>query len=325
MRFSHSSLTDYQTCPKMYKLKRIDKLESIKKGSPLIFGSAIDAASEVIFLRYKKNLSEDEKELLKLPPMEVYTKAMLPYKDSLEVKYSVADLQLELLSEEDLEIAQRYVDLSNLEIDDWSVFAKDCQQILKKDMLGLDKELETVYNFLCWTSLSRKAEFMLELLEDWVSEHVVETHGIQTQIRLEDGDDYIIGLLDIDATVRVDGKVERRVIDIKTASKAYDKDAANTSQQLTIYGESQGNNLVAFLVMEKSIRKREPRARIQYVPGYITDENADKVFESISETIEEVKCDEVYVKNTDSCYNYGKCEFFNLCKYGLDDGLRKRK
>lgn len=325
MRFSHSSLSDYQTCARLYKLKRIDKLEPIKKATPLWFGSGIDDASEVIFLRYKKNLSEAEKELLKLTPIERYTQCVLQYKNSLEVKYSKADMQFELLTDEDMDEVRKLAEENELEIEDYPEFIESCQLELKKDQFGLDAELESVYNLLCWFSLYRKAEYLLDILEQWVNEHVVETHSLQKQIRLEDGDDYIIGLLDIDATVRVDGKVERRIIDLKTSSKAYKDDEANTSQQLTVYSESEGNRLVAFLVLEKSIRKREPRARIQYVPGEITEDVADEVFTSISETIEEIKNDEEFVMNEKSCYNFGRCPMFDLCKKGSMSGLRKRK
>lgn len=325
MRFSHSSISDYKTCARLYKLKRIDRLEPIKKGSPLFFGSAIDDASEVILLRYKKDLSEAEKELLKLTPIQRYSQCMEEYKNSLEVKYSNADLQLELLTDEDMKEVNKYLEENDLEVEDWKDFVSYCQQTLKKDKFSLDSKFETVYNLLCWHSLYRKAEFMLDILEQWVSEHVIETHSLQKSIRIDDGDDYIIGLLDIDATVRIDDRVERRIIDLKTASKAYKEDEANNSQQLIIYSECEQNPLVAFLVLEKNIRKREPRARIQYVEGVIEDDVADEMFESIEDTIHAIKTDEVFKKDTSNCFAWGKCPYYDLCKYGIKDGLKERE
>lgn len=322
MKFSHSSLSDYIACPRMYKLKRIDKIRPIKTGSPLSFGGALDSASETILLRYKKELSEDEKSILSRSPMELYLEAMEPYRESLEVKYSTADLQEELLTEEDWEEVKGLADENGLAIENYSEFVADCRAELKKNIMGLDSNMEMVYNRLCWFSLKRKAELLLPLLETWCEENIVEVHAIQEKISLEDGEDEIIGLLDFEATLQ---NGERRIIDLKTASKAYGDDEANNSQQLTIYSEHKENSLVAFLVLEKKIRKRDPRARIQYVQGEITENTRDEVFGKITEAVEAIKNEKEWDKNTDSCYRYGKCDYYDLCKYGSMNGLKKRE
>jgi hypothetical protein len=85
---------------------------------------------------------------------------------------------------------------------------------------------------------------------------------------------------------------------------------------------------VAYLVGDKKIRKKEPRVRIKFVKGEITEEFLDKTFLQIEEVTGIIKEKLPYGKgefeqNKEACPNFGNCEYINLCWKGSMKGLEK--
>lgn len=321
-RFSHSSISTYQSCPRKYKLQRIDKISPIKFGSALAFGSAIDNATEPMLLKYKKQLSEDEITTLKMTPLEVFDEYFSEFLKVPEIRFSKSDLQIELFEQKDLLDIYKYAENVDVELDDENIvpFIEFCYEVIKEGTINVDIDL--VFNYINIKSLRKKAEILLPLFDEWFKDNLDEVYSIQERIELVDGEDKITGLLDVYARTK-DGV--DRIIDVKTSSKPYKDDEANRSQQLCIYGEYKETSNVSFLVAEKKIRKREPRGRIQYVEGVITEEMSDRIFMDITDKVYEIQNDEVFNKNLDSCFQYGKCDYFNLCKNGSMKGLKKRE
>jgi hypothetical protein len=83
---------------------------------------------------------------------------------------------------------------------------------------------------------------------------------------------------------------------------------------------------VAYLVGDKKIRKREPRVRLKFVEGVITEEHLDEIFSIIEEVTVEIKeklplGKNAFEKNLDSCSNFGNCQFRGLCEKNSMKGL----
>jgi hypothetical protein len=115
-------------------------------------------------------------------------------------------------------------------------------------------------------------------------------------------------------------------VDNKTSSEAYKSDSVANSVQLAIYCEAENCNRAAYVVMEKKMRIKEPRARTQIVKDTITEEHKQKTFDIVEQKLNNIACENFSKKDSPKdCAFFGKpCEFFNLCWHGKMDGLKKR-
>lgn len=327
MNFSHSAIDEYKTCPRKYYLNRVIKLRPIYTKSPLLFGSALDDVTGRLLLTKKSKLTEDEKESLNLSAMEIYNLHQDKWKKDENCRFSASDLDFSLFLAEDLDYCFKFCQELNLDVseDNYKAFIDSCKQQVKKDILALDFETQLGYNIFAIKSLEKKTELFIPIIQEWIENNVVEVHDIQRRIELIDGEDMIRGYIDFSATTK-DGV--RRTWDFKTSSKAYAEDSAETSQQLTIYSEAEQNPEVGFLVVQKSIRKREPRVRLQEVTGTITPEQNEDIFSGITEIVDIIKNsdgEEDFEKNLGSCYKFGICEWYGYCKNNNDAGLEFKK
>ena len=168
---------------------------------------------------------------------------------------------------------------------------------------------------------------MLGLLAEWIEENVAEVHEVQKKIQISnDNGDAFIGYVDFIVTLKNGKKV---LIDLKTSSNPkayYPEDSAETSRQLGIYSQETDVRDVAYLVADKKIRVREPRVRLSFIEGVITEEHLDDIIDEIEECTTEIKekleiGEEAFEKNTESCHKYGGCVYFNYCKKGDKKGL----
>ena len=98
------------------------------------------------------------------------------------------------------------------------------------------------------------------------------------------------------------------------------------STQLAIYCEAEACDRASYVVLEKKMRLKEPKARTQLIKDKITDEHKQKTFDIIEQKLNNIACAEFHKKESPKeCMFYGKpCEFFNLCWHGRMDGLKKR-
>jgi len=92
--------------------------------------------------------------------------------------------------------------------------------------------------------------------------------------------------------------------------------------QLHIYSQ-EAYPQVGYVILDKMIRKREPRARVREVYGEVTEEMLDSTFDTIDEVLHNIM-DKEFPKNMNSCYRYGKCGFYDLCHNGNRKGLVKK-
>jgi hypothetical protein len=134
-------------------------------------------------------------------------------------------------------------------------------EILTPDDLKLNKDPN-------WLSLRRKGLILLKAYQEQVLPKIKEVICLQKEINLQNEDgDTVIGFLDL-AVIWEDGK--RYILDNKTASRRYDENAVEQSQQLSLYFHAEQEEMkldgAGFIVMLKEINKN--RKKICAVCGF---------------------------------------------------------
>jgi len=319
---SHSQINTYTDCPKKWFLDKQKRLRPNYKGSALLFGSALDAAVEHILLKKEGTALSEFRSTMKKFDVNGVEK-ILP-KDLLDVRFFAGDVDPALLDQELVDkICVENLEIEPLELHEFLEFCKQ-QRKAKKPLV---KQEQKLFNWLAYSTMMVKGERLLAKLGEWIAENIAEVHEVQKKIEIEnENGDKFIGYLDFIVTMKDGRKV---LIDLKTSSNPnayYPEESATESVQLGIYAQEEGITDVAYLVGDKKIRKREPRVRLKFVEGKITEEHLDAVFEGIEEATIEIKeklelGEGAFEKNLDSCVNYGGCEFFNYCKNGSMKGL----
>jgi hypothetical protein len=313
---SYSAIDTYLSCSEKYRLERILKIVPESINTAFMFGKSVDSASEVIFKPFMEGNPEfDRKEMLDRFKTSLTT---IDYQGEdihaptcLKVKHSKADVQAELLEKEDLKIIQEFINKSDLEVTNISQFI----DYYKDTKVKIEDET-SIYNFIAWHCLYRKGILMLDRLKLWADENISEVKSIQHKIEVEnDFGDKLIGYLDLEAVLKFDNKL--RTLDLKTATQPksqYPDDKIASSDQLTIYANFTQKQ-VGYVILDKEIKKKEPRVRIRELYGEISEEQLDSVFEKIDLAMEGIRA-EKFEKNTNHCFKFGPCPFINLCNKG---------
>jgi hypothetical protein len=328
MRVSHSAINEYNECSMKYKINRIDKIRPHYKSSAFIFGSAIDDASEAILFK-KRNYKQVFKDAMAYTNVDWQNDSIL-VPTSEYIKYFASDLQPELIKDWQHKLIVEFVDRLFGQVEpvdfDFSKFVDYCKDCRKRKK-HLSTNEQRLYNYINWCSLYQKGLMLLEKFKEFVEENIEEVHEVQKFVQTTNGNkDQLVGYIDFIVTFK-DGV--KRIIDLKTASdpnKQYPDNCIDDSQQLTIYSEIQGISEVGYLVLDKKIRKRDPRVRLKFITGKISEENADKVFDNIEETMLNIK-EGIFEYNWDACNNYGGCPYYSYCRSGGEDvrNLIKKK
>lgn len=320
LKLSHSSLETYNQCGKKYYLHYIEKYRSPYFDSPLFFGKIVDDAIARVLLDKKPEHSEAEKEVYKksykdivlerVSAVEINKEIVDPTSTNL-IRYFKSDFDISVFLPEDYFLLEELSAKLGLSVDKKTAvaFHKEAFDLLKiQELTSAENEL---YNFLLLTSLKRKALLFCEAFIKNILPTINEVHSLQREISLPgEGEDKITGFIDFEATFN-DGV--RRIVDIKTSSKKYDLDSVRKKQQLSIYSEEIGNPNCGYIVFIKPLRIKDPRVDIQVIFDTITEEDKTPIFENIEKTYFKIK-ENVFEKNEDSCYAYGrKCQFYDLC------------
>ena len=321
LRLSNSQINTYLDCPRKWKLQKLDRLRPNWTTSALLFGSALDAAVESILLKEDKDPLDVFNEEMDLAGLEVNGKVHESFYDAIyHVRYSAGDVDHRLLTDTVRERIRTVAANRDVEFGDFDEFLEFCKK-KRKQRKALKKDEQFIYNIIAHNSLLSKGQLAIPVVAEWIEENVQEVHSVQKKIEIENvlGDRFI-GYLDFIVTLKDGRKV---LIDLKTSSdpnKYYPAESATRSRQLAIYAMEEGIDHVAYLVIDKKIRVREPRVRLKFVEGNITEEHLDEVFDEIEDVTLAIK-DGEFPKNEDSCFNYGGCEYKDFCKFGKKTGL----
>jgi CRISPR/Cas system-associated exonuclease Cas4 (RecB family) len=331
MKVSHTQVSTYLQCGEKWRLQYEEKLRGPTLGSPLFFGRAIDAAIGRVLLDKKKQLTDTEIMIKDMDDIELFDSHMQSTVFNYETiqldkhhapRYSASDVDLQLLLP---------VDYNNI-----SKFASECGILVAPSEIGsllddmnhrrkvdkkiLDQTDQCVYNYICWNALRRKGHLLIEAFKQQVYPLIGEVLTLQEAVSLKDGSDELIGFIDMIATF-TDDPTTPYVIDLKTASKAYKEDSVRTSDQLALYCEYKQMDKAAFIVIEKTLRKKAPQVRIQIIKDTIPQRQIDDTFDKISKTIENIE-NRIFDKNKESCYAFGKqCDYYGLCHFGSHKNL----
>ena len=324
---SYSALECYEQCSEKYRLRYRENLSSDKIPSPLFFGSALDAAVELLLLKKKHLLSEEELDLLLTEDAySIFDKTMREQNGQLLEKnpnceYFYSDFDLTLLLQEDvLGLKKAYPSVEDL--GEFFIYCK--KQLNTHGELPLSTRI--VYNNIGWLSLYRKGELLIQAYEKDIMPEIAEVFDIQKAVNLiNESGDKLRGKIDFVASFK-DSPTTKFIVDNKTSSQAYNSDSVANSTQLAIYCEAENCDRAAYAVMEKKMRVREPRARTQLIRDVVSDEQKQKVFDKVEVQLNNISSDVFEKKQSPKdCVFFGRrCEFFNLCWHGKVDGLKKK-
>lgn len=360
VRLSHSAASRYGTCPRSYKYHYVDKLRADVQSSALLFGTAIDKATEHYALT--KNFTETN-DMFK----NTWGTQNINGKDEdlrflLNFTYSDKDLDTDLLKDEDWQSM-----CDNVSTEDPTESLKEA--IYEKSTMGyanMSDENKLVFNYANWLCLQRKGLLMLKEFKRVFDDNVTEVLGTQVKVDLEnENGDSVIGFIDL--IVRWKGFDKPIVLDIKTAGREYEDDAVAKSPQLSLYvyavsAKYEDTRQCGFLVLNKNINKNKhkkckecghdgtggrhktcdnnidgkrcggewketiyPKAKSQILISSVSEVLVTTVVENFDDVNKGIKA-EVFPRNFESCIRFGsiKCSFYNICHVNNMDGLTKK-
>lgn len=318
IRLSNTKRNKYHECPARYNFHYNLKYRTKAYGSALFFGVAIDEALNRMLLDKKKEHNDEEKELMKLTPVETFIKYMtdveyngqnvhIPtFKDC---TYSKADYDSTMLSEADLEAIGHDLEYCNAHVE-WYHAEK------RKQTPEISDEDTDKFNLMNWYSLKNKGLMILEKYEEEIMPQIHEVFSIQEIVDLpnESGDN-ITGVIDFVASF-VDDPSTKYVVDNKTASKAYKDKDLDESDQLHLYAYYKEIENIAYIVCEKNIRKREPRVRINILKGKVDDDFTDNLLDDYEEVLYNIREEKFNPDLKSGCMFWGsRCCYYDLCHF----------
>lgn len=361
-QLSHSAVGKFMQCGKAYDFHYNKKIRSTTTSGALLFGSALDAAINVLF----EGLGI-EKARAKLGSMWKSarvgsTTQLLPFNE--KIVYAAADFDEELLNQDDKALFEYNAEHRQLN-KNITEFVKET--IEKKAANGWDNlksDERQLYNYANWLSMGRKGQLMLQAYNDTIMPRIKKVLTYQRKISLnnEEGDS-VTGYIDLVCEWE-DGSII--VFDNKTSAREYDKDAVLTSGQLALYVysvfEEFKTRKAGFIVMRKNISKNRekmctqcsyqaekgaraksctnllegkrcggewletvsPEATIQVLIDEMPQRTEDLVLENFADITHLIK-QEVYPRNLQSCNNvFGQpCTYKKLCYEGKMEGLEE--
>jgi len=163
-----------------------------------------------------------------------------------------------------------------------------------------------------WGNMREKGKLLLTAYQAEVMPNIKNVLAIQKKINIKnDHGDIIIGFADLIATWIDDRNL---LLDNKSSAKKYEKTAVvegDKAKQLGLYYEElkEEYNLDAagFIVLEKEIRVREPRTRIQILIDKVPEEIIDETFSEFERVLYGIKMG-LFPSNHPNCNQYyGDC------------------
>ena len=171
-------------------------------------------------------------------------------------------------------------------------------------------------------SLLIKGQMMIEAYQKDFMPLVKNVFSIQEEIKIQNSDGDIIRGYSDAVIEHIDGR--KLVMDDKTASKKYDENAVQSEDkgsQLALYYHALKDKYdldgAGFIVMEKGIRKKQPRTRTQLLIDKPSDELINKTLDTYQEVLHNIRMGRFESKHPDCNTFFGKC----ICeKYQASNG-----
>lgn len=315
VRLSNSSTNMLEMCGKHYEYHYVKRIRSKFLGSALFFGVAIDEAlNELLMQKHKTDYISQN---------EAHDRAMKAfYRCMTHAKVNGKDVNITEYPY--VQYVKADLDLSLIEQVGCEEWVEEYYQRVR-DGLEIDDKSRIAYNSMCHASLMAKGEMLINHYQEEIIPQIEEVLQVQQSVELpNESGDTLTGI--IDAVLKFKGDDYYTIVDNKTAGKAYKESDLTNSKQLATYAEYLENENVAYIVLEKGIRKKDPRVRSQVLKGRVSANLAEKVFLDYEASLLKIR-DAQFAKNEKNCFNwYGKpCVYVQLCKYGkMPDHLEEK-
>lgn len=311
IRLSNSSTNTLETCGEYYRLFYIERLRTKTLNSALFFGGALDLAFNELLMQ--KHI------LTPVSPEKALENAIEAFKNGM-TQVDVNGTVVDPFEYEHTQYSKSDLDYRLLNLDQRSIdWVEEYQANLKIRGFKPESADKAAYNKLCYESLWKKGEMLIEHYRLEIMTKIDKVIEVQKKVELpNENGDMLTGV--IDAVVQFVGDATPTVVDNKTSSKPYKESELYESKQLATYAEYMKNYQVAYIVVEKEIRKKEPMIRSQILKGTLTEEHIVKVFEQYEISLEKIRKEE-FDKNESKCYNlFGRpCPYSRYCKFGTID------
>lgn len=311
-----------------WKLKYIDGWVSTSIDSPLFFGSALDEAFSFLLLKKKELLTEEELTLLTTKDQwQVYDEFMnsqngVDIPTNPLVNYSANDFDPDFMKAKDLKALTAF----DPEITDHFAFYQECRESIKnKKKLSLEDQ--KLFNYMNWLSLYNKGLELLKAYEKEVLPQIHRVYSIQKNAHLENASgDVIRGKIDFIASF-IDRPDVPVICDNKTSSKPYSDDSVKESLQLAIYCESEETDQAAYVVVEKNVRKKEPKVRINIIKDTVSEDSFISAFKTVDNALNLINSgDFKKLEDPKKCWFFGKkCSNFGICWHNDFTGMVKKE
>jgi hypothetical protein len=171
-------------------------------------------------------------------------------------------------------------------------------------------------NFL---SLKAKGHKLLDAYKERVIPRIKSVISVQGEVTIAGYDDVgamtedsIYGKLDLIAMIENDnGETVKALLDNKTTSEPYPKNAVQTKDQLALYAVGFSDiEWFGYLTLNKK------NFKTQIILDKISEDKKQQVLEKFVNTLDKIK-DNQFEKNIKSCYAFGRrCEFYTHCHRG---------
>jgi len=327
IQLSHSASQKFLECGMKYKLHYINRIRPVKLGSALFFGGAVDEALNVLLESKKQIVTYDFDESVSVlqHAMDEFDTQWIKQLENPNIEYFKSDIMVYTKKDDDGNYIKFEIDPIILdakddflefdpEVQDHNKFMQECFEILeKKDTLS--EEDQALYNRIAWWSLYQKGLMLIEAYNNDILPQIHTVFDIQKKVELPDEHgNNLIGYIDAIVSF-IDAPDKKVVLDNKTSSKPYKDDSVAESPQLTTYCEHEGLKTASYAVVEKTIRKREPRTRTQLIIDKIPEKTFDKTFEEYDNVLEGIENEE-FDKNYESgCFSFGRpCDYYAYCR-----------
>lgn len=266
-------------------------------------------------------LSFSAREKYELCPYKYYLHYVMKYRSSLLSSALVFGNALDLALNDMLTGSQLYHEVFDSEWSKYETIA-DTIEFYKSDLdvSLLTEEEQTLpkpmQNFL---SLRAKGHKLLIAYHEQIMpriKSVVSVQGEVTIVGYDDGgaatEDSIYGKLDLIAMIENDnGETVKALLDNKTTSEPYPKNAVQSKDQLALYAAGFSDiEWFGYLTLNKK------NFKTQVILDKIPEEKKEQVLEKFVSTLDKIK-DNQFDKNMKSCYAFGRrCEFYTHCHKG---------
>lgn len=266
-------------------------------------------------------LSHSAKEKYEQCPYKYYLHYVMKYRSSLQSSALCFGNALDIALNTMLEGGENYHEVFDSE---WRKYEEICDSIeyYKSDLdksLLTESELNLPQHKQNFFSLSKKGHKLLNAYKENILPRIKKVISVQGEVTIcgydennNETDDSIYGKLDLIAMIEDDnGELRYALLDNKTTSEPYPKDAVRKKDQLALYAAGFTDiEWFGYLTLNKK------NFKTQVILDKIPEEKKQEVLDKFVDTLNKIK-EERFEKNIKSCYAFARrCEFWTHCHNG---------